>query len=157
MLSIRKDNSTFWTFTSSRKFKHSDLGEVWVSARQDISQLKKSQEELHIAHDRMKQFIDANVVGIVIAAADGSIVETNDYYLDVIGYTREEFNAGLVNWRSITPPEWLPADEKALKELRETGRCETYRKNTSVGTGRGYPCLSTTRCFPGRKDSWQLL
>ena len=126
---ILPDGSIRWIYEVGRHILNNSGKPVRVMGLgMDITQRKNAHEELRIAHDRMKQFVDANVVGIATATADGSIVEANDYYLDLIGYTRAEYEAGLVNWRSITPPEWLPADEKAIKELRETGRCEQYEK-----------------------------
>ena len=89
---------------------------------------RRTAESLRTAHARLRQFMDANIVGIVIASTSGRVLETNDYYLNTIGYTRAEFEQGSVDWRAITPPEWLSADEKAIAELRQHGTCTPYEK-----------------------------
>ncbi len=94
-----------------------------VGTNTDITERKQAEEALREANARMRSFIDSRVVGIVIATPSGKVVEANDYYLDLIGYTRGEYEQGLVDWRAITPPEWIPADEIAISELRETGVC----------------------------------
>ena len=94
----------------------------------DITERKRAREALRHAHERFQRFVDANIVGVVIASPSGAVVEANDYYLRTIGFTREEFKLGLVNWRAITPPEWIHADEHAIEELRERGTSTPYEK-----------------------------
>jgi PAS domain S-box-containing protein len=99
-----------------------------VGSVHDITERKQAEEKLRLALEHIRQIIDSNIIGVVIADAAGRIIEANDYYLGMIGYSREEFDKGMVDWRAITPPEWLPADEKAIGELRERGTCAPYEK-----------------------------
>jgi PAS domain S-box-containing protein len=117
----------------------------WV----DITERKRTEEALARAHTRLRQIIDANIVGILVAEAGGRVVEANDYYLKLIGFTREEFNRGQVNWRAITPSEWLPVDERALRELRERGSCTPYEKEYVRRDGTRVPVLLVDAMLPG--------
>jgi hypothetical protein len=54
-----------------------------------------------------------------------------------------------VSWRDFTPPEWLPADEKALAQLRERGACEPYEKEYLRRDGTRVPVLLTDVIMPG--------
>ncbi len=94
----------------------------------DITEQMRTEDVLRAAHEQLRQLVDSNIVGIAVAGADGSILEANDYYLGLTGYSREEFVRGEIDWRALTPPEWLPADERAIAELRERGRCTPYEK-----------------------------
>ena len=47
----------------------------------DITERKQAEEKLRLAHGRLSQFVDANIVGVVIADTAGKIIEANDYYL----------------------------------------------------------------------------
>lgn len=118
----------------------------------EITERKKAEREIQISNARMRSFFDSNIAGVVIATPDGTIVETNDYYLNLIGYSREEYEAGKVNWRELTPKEWLPVDEKALQELRETGMCKTYEKEYQLRDGRRIPVLITDAMLPGTEE-----
>ena len=81
-----------------------------------------------LTNEGYRRLVAANVVGLVVADASGAIIEANDYYLQLIGYTREELSHGRIDWRALTPPEWLPSDERAIAELREHGTCAPYEK-----------------------------
>jgi PAS domain S-box-containing protein len=95
---------------------------------QNDAERKQSEEALQVVNARFMHMIDANIVGLSIADANGRILLANDYYLNVLKVTRQDFLEGKVDWRNFTPPEWLPADEKAIRQLQEQGACEPYEK-----------------------------
>ena len=99
-----------------------------VGVATDITKRRRTEEALQLAHARFQRLVDANVVGIGIANADGDVLEANDCYLNILGCTREELETGAVRWIEMTPPEWLPADDKAITELLERGICTPYEK-----------------------------
>ena len=76
----------------------------------------------------LKHLMDFNVVPIVIAGSDGRFFEVNDAFLDLIGYSREEFEAGEVNWRELTPAKYLPLDEDALEQMEHAPVADSYIK-----------------------------
>ena len=123
----------------------------------DVTEKRRAQEELRRAYGRLQTFFDHRIdgIGIVIANARGEVMQANSYYLSILGYTREEFLAGQVDWRRMTPPEWLPADERALAQLRERGACETYEKEYARRDGSRVPVLITDTMMPG--DSGDIL
>jgi len=113
---------------------------------------RRAEEGMHQALERLGRFVDANIVGVVIVSPAGSIIQTNDYYLRTIGYTREEFEKGLIDWRAITPPEWLPADEYAIKELRERGVCTPYEKEYIRRDGTRASVFLSDAMLPGPEE-----
>lgn len=115
----------------------------------DVTEHKRAEEALRLAHERLRRFIDSNMVGIVIASAGGEVIEANDYYLRLIGLTRENLAQGKVDWRAITPPEWIPADEKAIRELRERGTCTPYEKEYLRKDGTRVWVLLADAMLPG--------
>lgn len=118
----------------------------------DMTERKRSEDALRIAHDRLQRFVDSNIVGILIANSQGDVIEANDYYLNLIGFTREELNLGQVDWRVLTPPEWLFADEKALCELHDGGRCKPYEKEYIRKDGSRVRVLLADLLLPGPDD-----
>lgn len=113
---------------------------------------RHSDDALRRAHDRLRRFVDANIVGVVVESSAGAIIEANDYYLRTIGYTREELEKGLVNWRALTPPEWLTADEHALQELRERGICTPYEKEYVRRDGARVSVFLSDAILPGPEE-----
>ncbi|HOX47364.1 MAG TPA: PAS domain S-box protein [Myxococcota bacterium] len=115
---------------------------------QELNERRHIEEKLRLAHERLRGFVDANIVGVVIASPTGEILEANDYYLRLLGYTREELERGQVDWRALTPPEWLPADERAIDELRERGTCTPYEKEYLRRDGTRVPVFLADAMLP---------
>jgi PAS domain S-box-containing protein len=126
-------------------------GEIqsWAGINLDISQLKQSQEALQTALARFMRIVDSNIIGIVIAKADGSILEANDYYLGMLGYTQADLKAGKVRWTEITPPEYLPLDQITIQELAEKGTGTPYEKQYIRQDGSRVWVLITDTMLPG--------
>jgi PAS domain S-box-containing protein len=162
--SLRRGESTRYFETARRRKDGSEIavavtvsplrdGENRIvgaaSIARDITDRKQAAEELRLAHARLRRLVDANIVGIVIADAAGHVLEANDYFLDLIGVNRAELDRGHVDWRALTPAEWLPADERALGELRERGTCAPYEKEYRRRDGTRVPVLLTDALLPG--------
>jgi PAS domain S-box-containing protein len=113
---------------------------------------KRGEEALRHAHERIRCFVDANLIGVVIVSPAGGVIEANDYYLRVIGYSREECAQGQIDWRAITPPEWLSADEYAIGELRERGRCTPYEKEYVRRDGSRVSVFLSNAMLPGPEE-----
>lgn len=75
--------------------------------------------DLKVAARRYRALVDSNVVGIAISENERGVIEANDCFLEMVGYTREELEAGVVNLEKMTPPEWQPATEQAKAQLLE--------------------------------------
>ena len=119
-----------WVLTRGKLVNLAGSGfpEQFMGISINITERKQAEEALRRAHERLRCFVDANIMGIIVAAASGRVIEANDYYLRLIGYSREEFEQGMVDWRSITPKEWLSADDYAIQELRERGCLHAVRE-----------------------------
>jgi PAS domain S-box-containing protein len=88
----------------------------------------------------MRRLREANVLGVV-TVEDSQIVEANDAYLDILGYTREDLEAGRLDMRALTPPEWAPAMADAVQQLRGTGAFRPFEKECAHRDGHRVPVL----------------
>jgi PAS domain S-box-containing protein len=77
---------------------------------------------------RYRALFEAGIIGIFIHDAAGNILEANDAFLEMIGYSREEVRqGGYPPWREITPPEFHAVDAARLDETIRTGRSLPWR------------------------------
>ena len=106
-------------------------------------------EALRLANERFRRLVESNIIGIVIVNPAGNVIEANDYYLRMIGCSREDLAQGKVDWRSITPAEWAPADENAIREMRERGSCPPYEKEYIRRDGVRVSALIAGVMLPG--------
>ena len=149
----RKDGHTIWVSINIRAICDKK-GEIlnYDAIAEDITERKQAENILRATHERLLRFVDANIIGVVIFSPSGGIIEANDYYLRTIGYTREEFKQGMVDWRAITPPEWLPADEQAIEELRNRGICTPYEKEYVRRDGTRVSVFLSNALLPGAEE-----
>jgi PAS domain S-box-containing protein len=87
------------------------------------------------------RLIDANIVGVATCDAEGRILEANDAYLDMLGYSRDDLVSGQLAWRELTPPEWQDVSARAVAEILATGRCSVFEKEYFRKDGTRVPIL----------------
>src|SRR5205085_2443619 len=58
----------------------------------------------------------------------GRILEANDRYLELVGFSRAELEAGELSWLRLTAADSLSADARAIGEARATGKARAYEK-----------------------------
>ena len=86
---------------------------------------------------------ESTIAGIVSGEFD-RIPEANDAFLDLVGYTREDLQAGRLHWPDLTPPEYLPLDELAHEEGLRFGACTPFEKELIRKDGTRVPVLVAT-------------
>ncbi len=94
-----------------------------------------------ITSSSLRNFIDYNAIGVLHASVDGGVFETNDAFLQIIGYTREDLEAGRIRWTEITPPEFTHLDQRAIEQIQATGKADPFEKQYVHKDGRRVPVL----------------
>jgi len=90
---------------------------------------------------KIRRLVDSNILGVFIRRSDGNIIETNDAFLNMVQYEREEFVSGSVGWTDLTPVEWRDRDEVAELDLMRTGTVQPYEKEFFRKDGSHVPVL----------------
>lgn len=90
---------------------------------------------------RYKKIFESNMVGILSTDTRGRIYEANDYFLNMLGYTREELTAGRLNWMDLTPSQWLKVSLDAMGKLASQGSVATYEKEYLHKDGHRVPVM----------------
>ncbi len=100
----------------------------------DLTERKQSEEEraqllaraLNSEY-RFNKLFNAGLIGLLVVDQE-HIIETNDAFLRMLGFSRAEMEAGLLDWRALTPPEYKEQAERNIQELVESGECAPYEK-----------------------------
>ena len=125
---------------------------VFTPARIAVLQLLASEAAMSLDNSRLyrelqereakiRRLVEANIIGVVITDFDGPIIEANDAFLDMVGYSRDDLMAGRLQWTALTPPEWHAATQRGMAQIRATGRCDSYEKEFSRKDGTRVPAL----------------
>lgn len=106
----KKDGSPTWTRASVTTFKHPDLGQVFVSIHQDITERKKSEEDIQFRAALLDNANDA----IHVMDADGNIVYCNETMARHTGYSREELVGMNISKLSSGAPPFARPKKKGV-------------------------------------------
>ncbi|HEX7977859.1 MAG TPA: PAS domain S-box protein [Gemmatimonadaceae bacterium] len=127
---VRADGATGWTFSRAVPLLD-DAGEIieWIGAASDISARKEAEAALRASEARLRRMMNVDGVGmLVFEEATGTLLDVNDAFLDMTGYARDRVAARALDWRMLTPPEYIAASEAQMAALHEAGRIGPYEK-----------------------------
>ena len=99
-----------------------------LAINRDISERKQAQVAVRQSEERMRRALGIDTVGVIFFKPDGRITATNDAFLRMSGYSRDEFEQGMLRWDHLTPIEWMPRTMHAIDEFLTTGRSTPYEK-----------------------------
>ncbi len=150
---VRKDGSLVWVNVNMTVIRTADgQARRTMAIIEDISERKRAEDDLRAANERWARLLSANAVGVVLADTQGGLFEVNDYYLDLLGFTRADFEAGKVRWDERTPPEHLPANWRAIAQLRDRGISTPYEKEYIRKDGSRVWALVADALLPGAEE-----
>jgi len=138
---IRPDRTERWIWAHGARISGESGGPAkMIGITMDITDRKRIEEALRRSVFRFQRFVESNVIGIVIADMH-RIIEANDVFLDIVGYSRDELSSGNLNWVEMTPAEHLPRDMRAIEELKALGACSPFEKDLLRKDGTRVPIL----------------
>jgi formate hydrogenlyase transcriptional activator len=131
------------------------LHEAWrlIEQRQIADELDRRvaqrTRELVEREARIRRLVDANIIGVLISNLDGQITESNDAFLKMVGYSREDLVSGQIRWTDLTPTEWQAVSEQAVAKIKATGACEVFEKEYCRKDGSRVPVLMGAAALEG--------
>jgi PAS domain S-box-containing protein len=136
---------------------------VFTSDRMAVLKLLASEAAISLENARLysdlrereakvRRLVNANIIGIFIWRFDGRLVDANDAFLRIVGYSRDDFVSGDLEWRELTPVEWRDQDNRRAEELRATGISHPYEKEYLRKDGSRVPVLVGAALFEERGD-----
>ncbi|MES2524794.1 MAG: PAS domain-containing sensor histidine kinase [Gemmatimonadota bacterium] len=111
-----------------------------------------AEHALRASESRLRRVSESGIVGLFLWSIDGGILEANDAFLSMLGYTQDDLARGLVDWRRMTPPEYAALDERAVQDLFEHGFHGQVAKEYIGKGGRRVPVTITSAMLDGSRD-----
>lgn len=156
MRSLWADGSVHWIRSIGRAhYNHQGVATRMIGVAFDITDRKQSEAALRESERRFRRLVESNMFGVAFGDFTGNIQYVNDYFLNMVGYTHAEFEAETVRWTEITPPEFLPLDEKAMVELKTQGVATPFEKEFICKDGSRVPILIGSALFQEPYDQQQ--
>lgn len=141
----RKDGTRFWANVLTIALR-SQEGELQCFARivRDFSQRHSEEENLLLggAVSITGRLTESSIAGVVSGEFD-QILEANDAFLQMVGYSREDLAGGQLSWPSLTSTQYLRLDELALEEALRYGASTPFEKELIRKDGTAVGVLVT--------------
>jgi PAS domain S-box-containing protein len=136
---------------------------VFTPARISVLEMLASQAAISLENARLyndlrereakiRRLVDSNIIGILSFDTHGRIIEANQAFLDMLGYSREDLISGRLRWTELTPPEWRDADDRAVAELKAAGTVQPREKEYFRKDGSRVPVLLGSTTFGDGQD-----
>jgi len=86
----------------------------------------------------LRRLVDTNLVAVLFTDLSGNILNADDSFLKLLGYTSENLPRSI---HDLTPPEHHRLDEEAFEKLMAFGACAPFEKDFLKHDGSPVPVL----------------
>lgn len=92
----------------------------------DIIEHAQTKAALRANEERLTRMLDTDAVAVVFWDTTGTLVDANDTFLRMTGYTEADVQGHELTRRRLTPPEWMESSEVQMDKLAATGHVGPY-------------------------------
>ncbi|MEP6672177.1 MAG: PAS domain S-box protein [Chthoniobacter sp.] len=141
LINYRKSGEEYWIeLDIVPVLDPAGLATHFVAVERDITDRRRVEA-------RFRRLVDSNAQGVMFWNTAGAISGANDAFLQLVGYTREDMEAGRMNWLAMTPPEYADLDRRALEEITAKGIFSPFEKEYFRKDGSRVPLLVGAAAF----------
>jgi PAS domain S-box-containing protein len=108
---------------------------------QEHAARRRAESALQESEARFRRLSESGIIGIVTADVHGNILDANQAYLNMVGYSHEELIQGVVRWADLTPPEFAPLAANAVEQLQTVGVASPWETESFRKDGSRFPAL----------------
>lgn len=130
----RKDGSLYWEYSEIGPIKDAQ-GKIvnFIAIKQDITETKKTQEEVANFAIRYQTILQTANDGIHVLDLDGKLIEANDTFCQMLGYQKEELiRMSVSDWDAQWEGEALMSRVKNISEIQSVFETRHRRKDGSI-------------------------
>src|SRR2546426_648873 len=137
----RKDGSEFPVEICLSPLE-TEEGILVSSAIRDMTERKRSEDEYRKIQERFRGIYECSKDAMAYTALDGRLLDANDAFLALTGYSREELLDG-EKYRDITPVQYGDPEPYIIEQVLKTGDPAEYEKEYVRKDGSRVPVLLT--------------
>jgi PAS domain S-box-containing protein len=144
----RKDGSVITVEISAREPGDGTV----LSVVRDITERVRAEQALRESEERFRRVFESDMLGMVFGLHGGSVVDANDYFLRLLGYTRNDLLAGRLRWNTIMSPESAPVLEEIVRQAHASVSSRPAETEFIRKDGTRVPVLCGAAFIGERRD-----
>ncbi len=131
-----------WTYWILRGL-YNEKGELtgYQGVGRDITSRKTAEAALRASEDRFRLMFENSPIGMVLCEMDGRLIQANEAFREIIGYSEEEVRDNELTYWDLTPLEYQDSEKAQIASLNLTGRYGPYEKEYMHKDGVRVPVL----------------
>ena len=129
-----------------------DNATLFKQLADELEERKRMENALRESEMKYRKLFESSIIGVVISNLDGQLLEMNQTFLDMLGYSREDFDTGRVKAKDLTPEKWLMGNAKAIEEVRTFGELAPWEKEYIRKDGSTIPVLLGSTMLDPKKE-----
>jgi len=136
---IKKDGNAIVVRENAKAVKNSD-GKIicYEGTVEDITEKKKIEIELKQSEIKYRRLHESMIDGYAFVNMNGLIVECNEAYKDMLGYTFDELTK--MTYKDLTPEKWHEFETTIIRnQITERGYSDVYEKEYIRKNGEVFP------------------
>ena len=113
--------------------------QLYGDLQQENVERKRAEAALRERDVRIRRLVESNIIGIAISDMHGGVIDANEAYLRIIGYSRQDLLSGKI--RSLTAPEYLATNMRGVKDIMQTKAIAPFESEFIRKDGSRVPVL----------------
>ncbi|MGA9383245.1 MAG: ATP-binding protein [Phormidium sp.] len=126
--------------------------ELYQQMCNELIERQRTEAALRQSEALFRSVFESNIIGILFWNNAGKILDANETFCRMVGYSREELLTGKFHYKDITPPEYEELDAEKFQTLQKTGYCKPFAKEYIGKNGKRLPILLAGAYLPGSSD-----
>jgi len=118
----------------------------------DVTHRFQLEEARRQSDARFRRLVESNIIGVVIARLDGSLVDANDAFLQMLGYSRSQLEQQPLDWHNLAAPGHRFLEGATLETLKRYGRCPPWEMEFVHARGHRVPAVVGVAMLEGKHD-----
>ena len=92
----------------------------------DVTELSEAERAVREGAERLSRMFNVEGVGVLLFDQGGKLIDANQAFLHIFGYTRADITGGGLSREALASPEHARMHVRELQKLNETGRIGPY-------------------------------
>ena len=136
---IKKDGTSIIVRENSKAIRDSNEKIVFYEGTiEDITARRKAEDDLKYSEYKFRRLHESLIDGFVLVDMNGNIIDCNDTYCTMLGYTTEEIKSK--TYVDLTPERWHDFETEIVKnQIYENGFSDVYEKEYIRKNGEVFP------------------